>query len=70
MENSKLQGFDHEIWDALQCERRRQEENIDLIAMTTHGRTGLSRWVYGSVTEKVLHSVSLTMLIVRTLDNI
>jgi nucleotide-binding universal stress UspA family protein len=28
----------------------------DLIAMTTHGRSGPSRWVFGSVTAKVLRS--------------
>jgi nucleotide-binding universal stress UspA family protein len=38
---------------------------IDLIVMSTHGRTGLRRWVYGSVTEKVLHSASSSMLVVR-----
>jgi nucleotide-binding universal stress UspA family protein len=38
----------------------------DLIAMSTHGRTGLQRWVYGSVTEKVLHGASCcSMLVVR-----
>jgi nucleotide-binding universal stress UspA family protein len=33
--------------------------------MATHGRTGLLRWVYGSVTEKVLHSVNTSLLVVR-----
>lgn len=28
----------------------------DLVAMTTHGRTGLERWVKGSVAEQVLHA--------------
>jgi nucleotide-binding universal stress UspA family protein len=37
----------------------------DLIAMATHGRTGLRRWIYGSVTEKVLHSAATSMLVVR-----
>lgn len=37
----------------------------DLIAMSTHGRTGLSRWRYGSVTEKVLRNANRAMLIVR-----
>jgi nucleotide-binding universal stress UspA family protein len=37
----------------------------DLIVMATHGRTGLQRWVYGSVTEKVLHSVNTSLLICR-----
>lgn len=41
------------------------EQNIDLIAMTTHGRTGLRRWVYGSVTEKVLYGSGRAILVVR-----
>ena len=40
----------------------------DLIVMATHGRTGLKRWVYGSVTAKVLRSVSCSMLVVRPAD--
>ncbi|MFC2047016.1 universal stress protein [Chloroflexota bacterium] len=31
-----------------------EEINANLIAMSTHGRSGLSRWAFGSVTEKVL----------------
>ncbi|MBK7177641.1 MAG: universal stress protein [Chloroflexi bacterium] len=27
-------------------------QGFDLIAMCSHGRSGISRWVYGSVTEK------------------
>ena len=42
-----------------------ESEEIDLIVMATHGRTGLRRWVYGSVTEKVLHQAGCAMLIVR-----
>ncbi len=42
-----------------------EEQGIDLIAMSTHGRTGLSRWVYGSVTEKVLRGARHSMLVVR-----
>lgn len=37
----------------------------DLVVMATHGRTGVQRWVYGSVTEKVLHSVKTSLLVVR-----
>ena len=37
----------------------------DLIVMATHGRTGLPRWVYGSVTEKVLRGVDCSMLVIR-----
>lgn len=37
----------------------------DLIAMATHGRSGLPRWVMGSITERVLHATSLPLFIVR-----
>ena len=36
-----------------------------LIAMSTHGRSGITRWVMGSVTDRVLHSTKNPMLIVR-----
>ena len=38
---------------------------IDLIAMSTHGRTGVSRWVLGSVAEKVLRASTTPLLLVR-----
>ena len=37
----------------------------DLIAMATHGHSGLARWALGSVTERVLHATKLPILIVR-----
>jgi nucleotide-binding universal stress UspA family protein len=37
----------------------------DLVAMATHGRGGLQRWVLGSVTERVLGATKLPLLIVR-----
>lgn len=43
-----------------------EAQEIDLIVMTTHGRTGLKRWVYGSVTEKVMRSTNAAMLIIRS----
>lgn len=39
----------------------------DLIAISTHGRGGLERWVMGSVTERLLTTTQLPMLIVRPL---
>lgn len=38
---------------------------IDLIAMATHGRSGLSRWVLGSVAERVLRHAGTPLLVVR-----
>jgi nucleotide-binding universal stress UspA family protein len=34
--------------------RTAQELAVDAIVMSTHGRSGLSRWLFGSVTSKVL----------------
>ncbi|MFZ0543941.1 MAG: universal stress protein [Candidatus Promineifilaceae bacterium] len=45
-----------------------ENEKVDLIVMTTHGRTGLKRWVYGSVTEKVLRSTQAAVMIIRPLE--
>jgi nucleotide-binding universal stress UspA family protein len=42
--------------------------HADLIAMATHGRTGISRLLHGSVTEEVMHHAVSPMLIVRTSD--
>ena len=39
--------------------------DADLIAMSTHGRSGISRWAYGSVTDRVLRSGNRPMLMVR-----
>ena len=38
---------------------------IDLIVMCSHGRSGLSRWAFGSVAEKVLSTSTSPVLIVR-----
>jgi nucleotide-binding universal stress UspA family protein len=38
---------------------------IDLIVMSTHGRTGLARWAYGSVASKVLGAAPCPVLLVR-----
>ena len=37
----------------------------DLVAMTTHGRTGLERWLMGSVAESVIRRSSAPVLLVR-----
>jgi nucleotide-binding universal stress UspA family protein len=37
----------------------------DLIAIATHGRGGLPRWLLGSVTERVMHTTKLPLLVVR-----
>ncbi len=41
------------------------EINAGIIAMSTHGRSGLSRWAFGSVTDKILRGASVPVLVVR-----
>jgi nucleotide-binding universal stress UspA family protein len=41
------------------------EVNADLIAMSAHGRSGISRWVFGSVADRVLHGALCPVLLVR-----
>lgn len=41
--------------------------NVDAVIMTTHGRTGLNRWLFGSVTQKVIsHMVRPVMVVPGT----
>lgn len=42
-----------------------QHPEIFLVAMSTHGRTGLSRLALGSVAMKVLHSATKPILMIR-----
>ena len=39
--------------------------NIDLIVIATHGRSGVSRWVRGSVAERILRASRVPVLMVR-----
>ncbi len=41
------------------------KNQVDLIVMATHGRSGIGRWAYGSVAQKVLHGASSPILLVR-----
>ena len=43
-----------------------QRENVDLIAMASHGRSGMSRVFYGSVVSGVLQQIDRPMLIIRS----
>jgi len=42
-----------------------EDENVNVIAMATHGNSGFKRWVLGSVSEKVLHATPVPLLLVR-----
>ena len=41
------------------------EVGADLIVMSAHGRSGISRWVFGSVADRVLRGATCPVLLVR-----
>ncbi|WP_440008875.1 universal stress protein [Halomicrococcus sp. SG-WS-1] len=45
------------------------EQDIDLIVMGTHGRTGVERYLLGSVTEKVVRLSNVPVLTVKAEDD-
>ncbi|GAB4575323.1 MAG: universal stress protein [Anaerolineae bacterium] len=42
-----------------------EQENIDLVIMSTHGRTGLARFLFGSVAQKVLQAVRVPVMLIH-----
>jgi nucleotide-binding universal stress UspA family protein len=42
-----------------------RDKKADLIAMSTHGRTGPSRWFLGSVADRVVRGAGMPVLLVR-----
>ncbi len=42
-----------------------EKNDIDLIIMATHGRSGISRWAWGSVADRILRSACVPVLMVR-----
>lgn len=45
------------------------QERVGLIVMSTHGRSGLSRWVHGSVATKVLQQAPCPVFLVRVKES-
>lgn len=45
-------------------------EEVDLIAMSTHGRSGIGRWVYGSVADKVLRGAEAPVFLIRASEGV
>ncbi len=42
-----------------------EHPEVVMIVMSTHGRSGIGRWVLGSVAEHVLHSAAVPVLLIR-----
>lgn len=41
-----------------------ERESVNAIAITTHGRTGFSKWLFGSVTQKVIATMPCPVFVV------
>jgi nucleotide-binding universal stress UspA family protein len=41
------------------------KNDVDLVVIATHGRSGISRWVWGSVADRLVRSVCVPVLMVR-----
>ena len=54
-------------WAADSIMKYAEENGVDLIIMSTHGRSGISRWVMGSITDKVVRSSRIPVLSVSPL---
>jgi nucleotide-binding universal stress UspA family protein len=46
-----------------------EQEGADLIALASHGRSGLSQVFYGSVAAGVLHRIDRPLLLIRSRGN-
>lgn len=55
-----VQGVPHKMINSYA-----KEEDIDLIVMGTHGRTGLDRVLLGSTTEKVIRTSDIPVMTVK-----
>jgi nucleotide-binding universal stress UspA family protein len=42
-----------------------EDNKVDLIVIASHGRSGISRWVYGSVADRLLRSSCAPILMIR-----
>ena len=42
-----------------------EKNEVDLIVIASHGRSGISRWVMGSVADRVLRSACVPVLMIR-----
>ncbi len=45
--------------------RAADEIDADIIAMSSHGRSGIGRWAFGSVTDKVLRGGNRPVMVVK-----
>lgn len=45
-----------------------ESENVSLVAISTHGRSGISRWLFGSVADRIVQNSNVPLLMIRPDD--
>jgi nucleotide-binding universal stress UspA family protein len=68
LEKDGVRGIETHVWygpAAAAIVEAARVQKADLIVMTTHGRSGLGRVVFGSVAESVLRGTTVPILLVR-----
>ncbi len=43
-----------------------QRRAVNLVMMSTHGRSGIGRWIMGSVADRVLRASRIPVLLIRS----
>jgi nucleotide-binding universal stress UspA family protein len=72
--NAELKGVDHEVLlrfghPAEEIVAAESETKAELLVMATHGRTGVSHFIMGSVAERVVRESACPVLTVRMKTN-
>jgi nucleotide-binding universal stress UspA family protein len=68
-QNLRLNGYTVDVEIATgdpadQIVRLAEQRHVDAIAISTHGRSGLGRWLFGSVTHKVLSATPCPIFVI------
>jgi nucleotide-binding universal stress UspA family protein len=54
---------------AEQIQKYARQNDIDIIILSSYGRSGLKPWSLGSTVSKLLHATSIPMIVVRAIEN-
>lgn len=46
-----------------------EEERVDLIVLSTHGATGLRKWIFGSIADKILRGARCDVLTIHPISS-
>ena len=70
MESTRIEAavLSHEVLEgavAATLSHWAEDNGVDLIVIASHGRSGISRWVYGSVADRVMRSACVPVLMIR-----